>query len=730
MIEPNRLAHCLLRTRYHEVSTFPECARCRRIKRRIPDSPFVIQSATLLAWGNRPFCDNCHAQYMRKHQLDNRKEPFLKRGEGVIKHTIIKGDPTSRPVPFTPVTVLYELRVNNHLVDSSAMRANRATSFIAGCSGPCLHVQLLSCHRLDEGSIFDRPDVYCVVWWKNRKIYTTAERENTSDPVWDNETAVVPLHDEYYPIERAALRGAVVPIPHDRALLRIQVYDSNLFTRDEFLGESAITLTQLLQILAAPSCDPRVFPLRPKSASGRLLVAAARTVSVDSAAHMYVVLLKVSAARDLASVDGSRPVRRPYVSCRVIGGEHLGESEKAVQADPDFRRHNVFCLPLHINAAHPSRPMLLTEVTEKLKDMVLHFEVRDAHRFGSAVLGELKLGDAELIELLRASDETTRIAKAKGQLKKNLDRTLLTKSSARMMPKLAAVVFADAHDFALQLSDEHNGRKRVKGTLGMRFIYHTRGTVLRGIDVGVRQMCLGERAKLTLRPDYGFDAARPGPDIPAHAELEAIVDLVQVGTRSATRIFLVRAVQHRLALIRHFCERHWTHIATKYWVVACFVRTIVCCMGILLRYLGKCLMLPISLCSGVKRSSLKLARALSSRRSMFTLNTDDDDDSDDGAMPVGDADKEDDDNDDNAALMDEDLLHTQFDLLDFEDAFSDEELEAARQSKLQNAKRLFDGTSVDPRQITTGLDQAAAAAMLQARLPPTEVDGDSRHDRH
>ena len=68
--------------------------------------------------------------------------------------------------------------------------------------------------------------------------------------------------------------------------------------------------------------------------------------------------------------------------------------------------------------------------------------------------------------------------------------------------------FAPALDIPLVLSEKHNGSKRVQGSIGCRFIYHTRGKVLRGIDVGVQQMSLGERAKLSMRSDYAFDIVR------------------------------------------------------------------------------------------------------------------------------------------------------------------------------------------------------------------------------
>merc|ERR1712072_383211 len=80
------------------------------------------------------------------------------------------------------------------------------------------------------------------------------------------------------------------------------------------------------------------------------------------------------------------------------------------------------------------------------------------------------------------------------------------------------------------------------GSLGTRIIYHTRGKIIRGIDVGVQQMSLGERARLTIRSDYAFDTVRPGPKIPPGSELEVIVDLVSIAGRSLWITYFKRAI--------------------------------------------------------------------------------------------------------------------------------------------------------------------------------------------
>lgn len=54
------------------------------------------------------------------------------------------------------------------------------------------------------------------------------------------------------------------------------------------------------------------------------------------------------------------------------------------------------------------------------------------------------------------------------------------------------------------------------------------GQVIRGWDEGVAQMSVGQRAKLTCSPDYGYGAAGAGGVIPPNATLIFDVELIRV----------------------------------------------------------------------------------------------------------------------------------------------------------------------------------------------------------
>ena len=56
-----------------------------------------------------------------------------------------------------------------------------------------------------------------------------------------------------------------------------------------------------------------------------------------------------------------------------------------------------------------------------------------------------------------------------------------------------------------------------------------RQEVIRGWDEGVAQMSLGQKARLTISPDYGYGARGAGGVIPPNATLIFEVELLRIG---------------------------------------------------------------------------------------------------------------------------------------------------------------------------------------------------------
>lgn len=97
--------------------------------------------------------------------------------------------------------------------------------------------------------------------------------------------------------------------------------------------------------------------------------------------------------------------------------------------------------------------------------------------------------------------------------------------------------------YQLSLTDEQSGANFVRGTVNCRFLYHTRGSVVRGLDVAVSHMSLGERARVEVRSDYGFGEVYAARKVPPNATLVFVAQVAAIGNHSAKWVLLRRAVK-------------------------------------------------------------------------------------------------------------------------------------------------------------------------------------------
>ena len=73
------------------------------------------------------------------------------------KEVLESGDEIHYPERFDKIGVLYEMRILGKVavVDSTAIRGGRPIWFESGCSGPCIHVQVLGANRVYQASALD-----------------------------------------------------------------------------------------------------------------------------------------------------------------------------------------------------------------------------------------------------------------------------------------------------------------------------------------------------------------------------------------------------------------------------------------------------------------------------------------------------------------------------------------------------------------------------------------------
>lgn len=97
--------------------------------------------------------------------------------------------------------------------------------------------------------------------------------------------------------------------------------------------------------------------------------------------------------------------------------------------------------------------------------------------------------------------------------------------------------------YPLELTPDQSGETFVRGTLNARFLLHTRGSVLRGLDVAVSHMSLGERAKVEVRSDYAFGEVYGDRLLRPYATMVFVTQVTGIRHRSAKTLLLRRAAK-------------------------------------------------------------------------------------------------------------------------------------------------------------------------------------------
>lgn len=121
--------------------------------------------------------------------------------------------------------------------------------------------------------------------------------------------------------------------------------------------------------------------------------------------------------------------------------------------------------------------------------------------------------------------------------------------------------------YQLELTDEQSGANFVRGTVDCRFLYHTRGSVLRGLDVAVSHMSLGERARVEVRSDYGFGEVYACRNVPPYATLVFVAQVAAIGHCNAKWLIIRRGLKDKSddALFRF--RSHLSTVASSYGAV-------------------------------------------------------------------------------------------------------------------------------------------------------------------
>ena len=391
MIEPVRLAPVLSRSK--KIRTLkrraPKCGNCARKGAMYQKLDSEINNAVVFAvdWGNKPFCEECYQKYKAKKKIERDSREEIVIGPGVTKVIISEGDMLTYPQIHEWVKIDYAIRRqgDSRVIDSSAKRG-KPLLYQAGCSGPCIHLQVLQANGIHAADFaFGTSDPYCAIFWRDKCVGTTRVRKLTLDPVWATETYVLPLTKrETRWIERAALKGSL-KIPRVASagmpVLRIDMFDYDRMSKNDFLGQVTFSPLQLIRVLGLSDGDAKAFRLAPKKSRGAVgikvrarsrprravLVAkrhlhprCASQVYKDKQGHHEFYVVQIANCRDLERADPFS-LSDPY--CRVYFNEDAIGKTKVVNdcLDPDFE-NAFFFVEIDANTPPLSRCVLKVEV--------------------------------------------------------------------------------------------------------------------------------------------------------------------------------------------------------------------------------------------------------------------------------------------------------------------------------------------------------------------------------
>lgn len=276
MIDPLRYRSLEDHPTFDEHDSPVQCWQCQQQDINTPAFFFCHECGKVDS--ARPFCQECFFDYhaRRKGKEGHKPHPIV-RGDPVIVQTLADGDGATFAKMHEWITLDYTLTTDESIdVIEDTFSTKQPLIFQSGCSGPCVHVQLLGCTDIAAADILGASDPYCALYWKNDLAGVTTTKHMTLNPAWVNQTFVLPLAEDFMAAldggNSSALFNAGALLPK----LRIDLYDWDRLSKNDFLGQASVSDADILRILRTARNDemdegqPLAFALMPKQSRGKL----------------------------------------------------------------------------------------------------------------------------------------------------------------------------------------------------------------------------------------------------------------------------------------------------------------------------------------------------------------------------------------------------------------------------------------------------------------------------
>eukprot|EP01039_Chlorochromonas_danica_P010834 gene10834-12044_t len=161
-------------------------------------------------------------------------------GPGLRKKVIVRGDGVNFPLPLDNVMIQMKARIylNGHRVHSEK---KQTLSFLTGMSGKCVHVQILGGRNLKGRDLTGTSDPFIVYSYCGKPVSATRVKPNTRNP-----------------------------LSSQRDLIKLEVFDHDWITQNDFLGHVEMTRSKLMKLAVVANEQPIRLPLTSKEFHGIL----------------------------------------------------------------------------------------------------------------------------------------------------------------------------------------------------------------------------------------------------------------------------------------------------------------------------------------------------------------------------------------------------------------------------------------------------------------------------
>ena len=274
-------------------------------------------------------CKTCDEKIHKNPDFKDHIRQIVVVGPGLRKKIRVRGDGYNYPHTLDNISIKMKAKVYHR-----GRRVDRIPvtklDYTCGMSGRCLHIQILGAKDLRVSDFLGSCDPYVVYSFCGKPLNATRVQPKTTNPIWHNETFVVPLNEYLtYPKD----------MPHiQKDLVRLEVFDKDYVTKSNFLGHVELTRSKLEKMALLADQQPIRIPLTMREFHG--------FVHFQLGFDTDYLHIRIVMADDLYKVDPT-DLPNPYGKLYLTQSLLVGNTDTMKRTiNPRWMKGNVFKIPI------------------------------------------------------------------------------------------------------------------------------------------------------------------------------------------------------------------------------------------------------------------------------------------------------------------------------------------------------------------------------------------------